>query len=166
MSTYTWKITDPSLVRQMKNAKNLSSWKSPPFSAGGFRWYLYVNPNGNRESLVGYVNVYLNLACLPPKVKSLQVGYELHLIEADTVCNVNQPFNKENMLWGWPAKQLQTNKIQNLTTLTFSAKIDIHGVFDHEANDITNLYVGTDNEESKHSALECAKKSDQKLIEA
>eukprot|EP01083_Nonionella_stella_P308143 1085954_1 len=91
---------------------------------------------------------------------------EFHLIETDTVNNGNESFHKDFMNCGWLAKQLQTKKIQNLTTLTFSAKINIYGVFDHEDNDITNLYVGTDNEESKQSALEYAKQSDQKLIEA
>eukprot|EP01083_Nonionella_stella_P268579 908026_1 len=166
MSTYTWKITDPSLVKQMKNAKNTSNWISPTFSAGGFRWYLEVNPNGTRESSLGYVKVYLYLACLPPKVKSIQIGYELCLIETDTVHNGSKTFDKDNMNWGWFAKKLQTKKIQNLTTLTFSTKVDIYGVFDHEDNDITNLYVGTDNEESKHEALEYTKKSDQKLMES
>eukprot|EP01083_Nonionella_stella_P080488 221231_1 len=140
MSTYTWKITDPSLVQQMKNAKNKSRWKSPIFSAGGFKWYLDVYPNGSRESSLGYVNVYLYLACLPPKVKSIQMAREFHLIETDTVNNGNESFHKDFMNCGWLAKQLQTKKIQNLTTLTFSAKVDIYGVFDHEDNDITNLY--------------------------
>eukprot|EP01083_Nonionella_stella_P128901 390703_1 len=114
MSTYTWKVTDPSLVQQMKNAKNKAKWKSPTFSAGGFRVYLNVYPSGSIKSLVGYVNVYLNLACLPPKVKSIQIGYELRLIEADTVDTANTTFDKDNMNWGWKAKQLQTKKIQNL----------------------------------------------------
>eukprot|EP01083_Nonionella_stella_P080487 221228_1 len=166
MSTYTWKNKDPSLVEQMKNAKNKLNWKSPTFSAGGFRWHLDVYPNGDRESAQGYVDVYLNLACLPPKVKSIQIGYELRLVEAYTFLNTNKTFDKDNMNWSWKAKQLQTNTIQNLTTLTFSAKVEIYGVFDHEDNDITNLYLGTDNEESKQSALEYAKQSDQKLIEA
>eukprot|EP01083_Nonionella_stella_P179099 634743_1 len=166
MSTYTWKNKDPSLVEQMKNAKNKLNWKSPTFSAGGFRWHLDVYPNGDRESAQGYVDVYLNLACLPPKVKSIQIGYELCLIETGTVFKGNKTFEKEHINAGGFSKQLQTNTIQNLTTLTFSAKVEIYGVFDHEDNDITNLYVGTDNEESKQSALEYAKQSDQKLIEA
>eukprot|EP01083_Nonionella_stella_P308142 1085950_1 len=166
MSTYTWKITDTSLVQQMKNAKNKAKWNSSAFSAGGFRWYLEVNPNGTRESSLGYVKVYLYLACLPPKVKSIQIGYELCLIETGTVFKGNKTFEKEHINAGGFSKQLQTNTIQNLTTLTFSAKINIYGVFDHEDNDITNLYVGTDNEESKHSALECAKQSDHTLIDA
>eukprot|EP01083_Nonionella_stella_P128899 390701_1 len=131
MSTYTWKITDPSLVRQMKNAKNLSSWKSPPFSAGGFRWYLVVYPNGCVEKWQGYVDLCLKIACLPPKVKSIQVGSELCLIDTDTIHNFNKTFDKDKMNWGWYAKQLQTNTIQNLTTLTFSAKVDLYGAFDH-----------------------------------
>eukprot|EP01083_Nonionella_stella_P128898 390699_1 len=115
MSTYTWKITDPSLVRQMKNAKNLSSWKSPPFSAGGFRWYLVVYPNGCVEKWQGYVDLCLKIACLPPKVKSIQVGYELRVIETGTLNTQNKAFDKDNMILGWSPKQLQTNNIQNLS---------------------------------------------------
>eukprot|EP01083_Nonionella_stella_P027016 74292_1 len=166
MSTYTWEITDPSLVQQMKNAKNKAQWTSSTFSGGGFRWYLDFRPNGHTNKYMGYAIIFLCLASLPPKVKSIQIRKEFRLIETDAGHSANSTYAKGTMSLGWQATQLQTKEIQNLTTLTFSTKVDIYGVFDHEDNDITNLYVGTDNEESKHSALECAKQSDHTLIDA
>eukprot|EP01083_Nonionella_stella_P176759 619334_1 len=168
MTTYTWKITDPSLVQQMKNAKNESKWTSPTFSAGGFKWYLDVYPNGIDKSWKGYVDHFLFLAFLPPKVKSIRVRYELRLMETDSVdkhSGHSKSFDKSNMNWGWSRKLLH-NQIQNLRTLTFSAKVDVLGVIDHEDNDITSLYVCMDSEESKHSALEHAKQSELKLMVA
>eukprot|EP01083_Nonionella_stella_P032350 88543_1 len=153
MSTYTWKITDPSLVRSMKHAKNGSQWKSPIFSIGGFRWYLDVFPNGHNKDHNGYVQLYLNLAFLPPKVKSICIGRECRLIETDTIDNRDSTYEKGGMGWGWGLTRLQTENIKNLTTLTFSAKIDVYGVIDLEDNDVTNQYINTDNEESKHSPL-------------
>eukprot|EP01083_Nonionella_stella_P147601 466041_1 len=165
MTTYTWKITDPSLVQQMKNSKNESKWSSPTFAAGGFKWYLDVYPNGLDKSVKGYVDLFLYLAFVPPKVKSIPARYELRLIETDTFYKNRKSFDKSEMNSGWTRKLLH-NQIQNLSTLTFSAKVDVLGVIDHEDNDITSLYVCMDSEESKHSALEHAKQSELKLMVA
>eukprot|EP01083_Nonionella_stella_P147006 463116_1 len=172
MSTYTWKITDPSLVRQIKNAKNNARWSSPMFSSCGFRWYLDFTPNSSRNTnkshdfkRIKYAIIFLCLASLPPKVKSIQIRKELRLIETNSVANSSNTFEKDNTSWGWSVTQLKTKEIQDLTTLTLSAKIDICGVYDHEDNDITNQYINTNNEESKHSPLQCAKQCDQKLLE-
>eukprot|EP01083_Nonionella_stella_P226791 805102_1 len=165
MSTYTWEITDPSLVRRMKNAKNTDQWSSPIFSGGGFRWYMDFSPNGNTNTLMGCALIFLRLASLPPKVKSIQIGKELCLIETNSVAASSNTFTKKNTSWGWTEDHLQTKEIQNLTAFTFSVKIDLCGVYDHEDNDITNQYINTNNEESKHSPLQCAKQCDQKLLE-
>eukprot|EP01083_Nonionella_stella_P027017 74297_1 len=142
MSTYTWKITDPSLVRQIKNAKNKAQWTSPTFAGGGFRWYLDFRPNGQTNKLMGCAMVFLCLASLPPKVKSIQIRTEYHLLETNTVHNTSNTFDKDGMSWGWTSTHLQTKEIQNLTTLTLSVKIDVGGVYDHEDNDITNINEG------------------------
>eukprot|EP01083_Nonionella_stella_P016795 46881_1 len=164
MSTYTWKI-EPSLVRSMKNASNGAVWTSPVFSSCGFRWYLEVQPN--HSDAKGHVQIFLYLVFLPPKVKSILIRREIRLTETGTSYTSNKAYDKDNMNWGsWPFRTLKIAQIQNVTTLTFSAKIDIGGVIDIEDNDITNQYMNTHNEESKHSPLESVKQSDQKLMEA
>eukprot|EP01083_Nonionella_stella_P032352 88547_1 len=110
MSTYTWKITDPSLVRSMKNAKFKSYWKSPVFSFGGFKWYLNVYPNGNKRNSNGYVELFLQLAFLPPKVKALQIQQKLRLVETDTIKSSTDTYEKGDM--GWGLTILQTEKLQ------------------------------------------------------
>eukprot|EP01083_Nonionella_stella_P281697 958619_1 len=147
MSTYTWKITDPSLVRQIKNAKNKAQWSSPMFSGGGFRWFLDFSPNGYDNTNIGYAYTFLRLASLPPKVKSIQIAKELRLIETNTMHNESTAYEKGRKSIGWRSTELQTKEIQNLTTLTFSVKIDVGGVYDHEDNDITNQYINTNNED-------------------
>eukprot|EP01083_Nonionella_stella_P288472 981613_1 len=170
MSTYTWKITDPSLVRQIKNAKNNAKWSSPTFAGGGFRWYLDFTPNSCRNTnkshkRIRYAIVFLRLASLPPKVKSIEIAKELRLFETDTTSNMSHTYDKKYMSFGWAVNQIPTTKLQHLTTLTFSVKIDVCGVYDHEDNDLSNQYINTNNEESKHSPLQCAKQCDQKLLE-
>eukprot|EP01083_Nonionella_stella_P270394 915604_1 len=163
MSTFTWKI-DSSLMLSMKNAMTTSEWKSPAFSIGGFRWHLNVYPNGKNSNSNGYVSLYLNLAFLPPKVQSLSIRQELCLIETDAMRSLEHTYHKGSMMWG-NSKTLETESLQHLTTLTFTAKIDVDGVLDHEDNDITNQYISVNNESSKHSSLQSAKRSDQTLIE-
>eukprot|EP01083_Nonionella_stella_P226790 805101_1 len=143
----------------------MANWASPMFSGGGFRWYLDFSPNGSTNMLAGYAHMFLRLAALPPKVKSMQIGRELRLIETNTVANATITYEKERMSCGWFETQLQTKKLQNLTTITLSVKIDVCGVYDHEDNDITNQYINTNNEESKESPLQYTKKCDHKLLE-
>eukprot|EP01083_Nonionella_stella_P149399 474449_1 len=165
-SSKRWKTTDPSLVRQFKTAKQNSNWCSPMFSFGGLRWFLRLHPNGYSTKSKGYAMLALHLAFLPPKVKSIKIAKDLRMIETDTVCISTTTFDEDKMNWGWNLKQLQTKAIQNLTTFTFSVKIEVCGVVDHEDNDITNQYINTNDEESKHSPSQDTKQSDQKLIES
>eukprot|EP01083_Nonionella_stella_P272331 923403_1 len=106
MSTYTWKMTDPSLIRSMKHAKNGSQCKSPIFSIGGFRWYLDVFPNGHKKDNNGYVELFLQLAFLPPKVKALQIQQKLRLVETDTIKSDTDTYEKGDMNMGWGLTRL------------------------------------------------------------
>ena len=41
MGSYEWCITDPTLISEIKTAKNLESFTSPTFLMHGFKWYFY-----------------------------------------------------------------------------------------------------------------------------
>eukprot|EP01084_Bolivina_argentea_P069397 126276_1 len=103
--TYQWQITDPSMVQQMKNAKNTKRWCSPIFSASGFRWKLDVCPNGNLVDNKGCVNFFLRLVFLPPKVKSIVVAFTYGLLELERTANTTQTYDKKNVSYGWHSDQ-------------------------------------------------------------
>eukprot|EP01084_Bolivina_argentea_P069394 126272_1 len=103
--TYKWQITDASMIKQMKNAKNEDEWSSSLFSACGFRWKLDVFPNGINTDNKGYVNFFLTLAFVPPKVKSIVVSFKYGLIEIDQISNSTSTYNKQNMCYGWGRDQ-------------------------------------------------------------
>eukprot|EP01084_Bolivina_argentea_P031278 57887_1 len=120
--TYKWQITDPSMLKQMKNAQNKKDWVSSVFSACGFRWTLRVYPNGNTTNNEGYVHFFLTLAFVPPKIKSVVVAFKYGLIEIDQISDSTSTYSKQNLSYGWGRDQLKTVKIKNLNTLTFAVK--------------------------------------------
>ena len=160
MSTFMWKITDPSMVKKMKNAQNERSWLSPMFSACGLRWRLKTYPNGHDIEGKGFCGLYLYLLSLPHKISTVVVSSKLSLNETNTIYHGNQCFNPGiSMNWGWTRYQLRTSEMQNLNTFTFTVSIEILGVFDTANNDITrqfiqSQFIPTHNEETKQSELE------------
>merc|ERR1712176_422857 len=81
MGSYTWKITDPSLLQQIKSAKPGNEFKSDKFSLFGFKWYLELNPNGINHSRKGNVSIFLYLMASSPKIHSLTFKRKCTLIE-------------------------------------------------------------------------------------
>eukprot|EP01084_Bolivina_argentea_P031277 57885_1 len=158
--TYKWEITDPSTIKQMKNAKNLKGWTSPMFTVCGFRWNFQVYPNGQITDNKGYINFYVALAFLPPKVKSVVVVETYGLLEVDEITNATNKYEEECMSWGWYSDQLATVKVRNLNKLTFVVKMELAGVFDKNDNDITNQYIS--HEEAKQNQSQ----EQQQLVEA
>ena len=140
-SSYTWKISDPLTLNEMKSAKNEDEWKSDVFSAEGFRWYLCVCPNGNSPANAGYVSFYLNLALLPPKIKQIHVRFELILSETETKAVPDIAFNVDSMDWGLHRYTLRNGTIQKSDELTFCVNIQLYGIIDKDDNDITSKYT-------------------------
>eukprot|EP01084_Bolivina_argentea_P002133 3927_1 len=127
--TYKWQITDPSMLKQMKNAKNMDEWTSPIFSACSFRWRLEVLPNGYNEATEGSTNFFVRLVFLPPKVQSIVVALKYGLLEVRQITNSTKKYDKP-LSYGWHSNLLPAVKLKNLNTLTFVAKIELVAVFD------------------------------------
>eukprot|EP01084_Bolivina_argentea_P069396 126274_1 len=92
--TYKWQITDASMIKQMKNAKNGDDWASPIFSACGFKWKLKVYTNSATADTKGNVNFFLYLVFVPPKVKSIVVEFRYGLLEVKKITNSSSTYDE------------------------------------------------------------------------
>ncbi|KAM0865816.1 hypothetical protein ACQ4PT_042998 [Festuca glaucescens] len=50
-----------------------TNFKSCPFTVGGYRWILYLFPNGDRTDSVGFISVFLGLGDRIPRFVRLQL---------------------------------------------------------------------------------------------
>merc|ERR1719203_888388 len=105
-SPFKWKIAADTLS-DMKSTEVGKEWMSPTFRLGGFTWYMKLYPNGNRESHKGFVAIYLYLAVLPPKLKSVSTRY-----------TGSKPFNNDHDNWGWGQITLSTEKFKQCPQFT------------------------------------------------
>eukprot|EP01084_Bolivina_argentea_P036048 66723_1 len=146
MTSYTWKVTDATLLNKIKSAANKDLFSSPSFTICNLRWYLELYPNGTDESSKGCCNLFLYLIMLPKKVSKIIFRRRLKHQETDTLSNIQTSFKEGDTSTGWSDSKLKTNKIQKYNTLTFSVDIQILGIFDQDENDITNQYLSKNDE--------------------
>ena len=137
-SSFTWKITDLLMLKAIKATTECQYWKSDVFTADGFKWYLDVSVYPNR-----YINLFLNLALIPPKIKQITARYKMTLNETQTTYRNNCVFNEDHMHYGWDAydQRLSIANIQDCDELTFGVKIEINGVIDENDDDVTDKYI-------------------------
>eukprot|EP01083_Nonionella_stella_P123908 373707_1 len=160
--SYTWNITDPTLITQIKTAKPGTSFKSPVFSLLNLRWLLEVCPNGQNAKSSGTASIFLTLLALSDKVKSIRINRKYTLAELDVLHDSNKTLTHEHMACAsWPKVTVKTQDLQKCTQFTFKVDVDLYAVFDKDDNDITNRYlqteeIKTDSPASSHIPLNTA----------
>eukprot|EP01084_Bolivina_argentea_P179166 309615_1 len=128
MPSYTWKITDAALLRQIKSAENKKCFISPTFTLCNLRWYLNLCPNGEATSK-GCCNFYVNLVMIPKKVSKMVLQRKLSNQESGRFSETQVSFkDNDKTNSGWPHGRLKTNEIQKFNTLTFTVDLEMLGV--------------------------------------
>merc|ERR1719445_469579 len=140
-SLFKWKLHDSETVKELRAADVGKEWMSPTFRMGGFTWYMKLYPNGNGEPHKGYVAIYLYLAVLPPKLKSVSTRYTIEIPEAEAGNTGAKPFNGDHDNWGWGQITLPTEDFKKCEQITVTVKMDILGVFDRDEKDITDEHM-------------------------
>ena len=148
--TYTWKITDLSLIEKMKNAKVKEAFFSPKFYLyPPFRWELEIYPNGSQEAQQGCVDIYVNLIALSPTINSVKMRRKYTFEEANVFCDRINPkdITSDNMYANsWPKGTLKFADFTKYNQFTFTVEVEILAVFDKDDEDITMKYVPNDDE--------------------
>merc|ERR1719295_1437855 len=98
-STYTWNISDPSLIQKLKSAKPGVDFYSPVFSQYNLRWQLEIWPNGSSDDddHRGAFEVYVNLVSLPPSIKQVEIRRIIQLTGTDIRHSNTYKISKEKM---------------------------------------------------------------------
>eukprot|EP01084_Bolivina_argentea_P118177 209733_1 len=73
-SSYQWNITNPSLIKQIKNAKNGKQFVSEIFELCTLNWRIEINPNGCAKERAGSFDVFLKLMSISSKWKNLTIN--------------------------------------------------------------------------------------------
>eukprot|EP01084_Bolivina_argentea_P036042 66708_1 len=148
MQSYTWKITDATLLKQMKCAANGKCFNSPTFTLCNLRCYFDFYPNGGRKSAEGSCDLYVILVMLPTNASKIVLRRKLTNQESGRFSLTKTTLTQDDASTGWPSGRLKTNEIQKFNTLTFTVDLEMLGVSDQDGNDITNQYLSK-NDESK-----------------
>eukprot|EP01083_Nonionella_stella_P029019 79979_1 len=95
-SSYTWRITDETLITQMKNAKRNQSFLSPSFRLFNLTFQLEFFPNGQTKTK-GNVELFLMICGLSPKVHSINMWRKSSFVEVDVEDARNTEITREQM---------------------------------------------------------------------
>ena len=141
MASYSWSITDKSLLQQVKSAKNGKMFKSPLFNAFNHRWYLKLAPN-YEVAKQGTVQFWLYMVDMPLKVQYLRLDRTQSFIEGD-YCDegfVNTIKQDQLAASSWPNDAVKPGDLQKHDRLTFKVEFDILAAYDQDDKDILNLF--------------------------
>ena len=143
-NSYTWIISDKSMMDAMKIASPVKSWTSDTFELSNLKWHLRIYPGGadythNRR---GFVVLYFYLVAFPPQIQSISMIYTLRCVEADIQYTHAPVLTKNLNFGGWNEQLLPSADLQNLDRLTLSLEISITAIIDKNGADITDEYIG------------------------
>ena len=128
-----------SFLKQIKSAANKQFFRSRLFEVSGFKWCIELNPNGMNAKRIGNFELLLNLAHLPPNIKSIRVLRQHHFQELNVNYEKSTTYSYSTG-YSWPQNTLKLSAIQDCNQLTFSIKINLSEVLDTNGNDITSEY--------------------------
>eukprot|EP01084_Bolivina_argentea_P262456 443837_1 len=113
MESYTWKITDKTLIRQIKTAKEGQAFYSPDFRLFNLTFELKLYPNGQNSKERGNVLIFLYICGLSPKVDSINMKRRYTFVEVNATHDYNSKITKQNMCsYSWPFEHVKTSNIQ------------------------------------------------------
>eukprot|EP01084_Bolivina_argentea_P045890 84467_1 len=151
--SYTWQITDPILITQIKTATPKQRFASPAFRLFNFVWELKLYPNGETNNNSGMAKIFLRACGLSKKISSINMRIRYCFVEGDKSQTANAKITHDKQTAGtWKSGTVKTSDFQKWDQLTFKIEITLYNVFNTEQDDITNKYL--QHEEKKTDANE------------
>ena len=127
---YTWTVDDPKMTSSILGAKHRQKAKSRPFTMANLRWELEVYPNGNRDNVPGFVNIYLNLHALPAALEEIELALCIRCDKSSVGHSDIAQYSTEAMSWGMGGKELPLAlwRTMNVQTLSITVTMSILNV--------------------------------------
>ena len=96
--SYTWKITDPSLIQKIRSAQPGDAFYSPKFSlCPPLRWQFESFPHGESNKSKGSVLIYTNLIAMTPNIKQFRIRRQYTFVEGNIVRATTVNVTKDQM---------------------------------------------------------------------
>eukprot|EP01084_Bolivina_argentea_P113944 202970_1 len=150
--SYTLNINDNELVNKMLNAKVGDEFQSDVFTIGGLNWRIEIIPNGNEQSQVGAVMIYVKLIKLPSSWKNVTIMRSIQSPQTQSSDTRLSTYIENDYSLGWPTYTLRLDELikSKYKRLTFIISIDIIRIILKENE---NIFYNTKYPFIKHKKL-------------
>ena len=137
MSIWEWDIVDQKLINKFVLARNLEKFDGDIFEYGGFKWYLKIYPNGYNNRNMGYFQVFLSMATMPPSINIVLANVRLSCLQTMTSYTFFARYTSKHRTWGWkhnlPQQELHSLFLMDkCQRLTFQSQITILKVINYD----------------------------------
>eukprot|EP01084_Bolivina_argentea_P272591 464161_1 len=104
----------------------------------GLKWCVEIYTNGDKKSSEGFVQFYIELISLSPKITKVSFNYNIELLETNTTFKKTTIFNFDgDRSEGWPQKYLNLAKIKHLKQLTFAINLKMFDIYKSDGTMVT-----------------------------
>ena len=146
-STYSWNVSDPSVIQKMKAAKHGVRFFSPIFKLHNLRWQVEIWPNGQSDKSEGKTQTFINLVSLPPSIRQITVRRTQELLGTDARTTTSRDLNKDRMYCpSWHESDAKTVRgfIMKKDHFVINVDIQILTMYDEENNEVSDQYLSVE----------------------
>lgn len=145
-NSYSWNITDKSLIQRMKNETGHRWFRGPIFSAFAFKWRIVVAPNGHKSANINTVSFMLELVSIPPKIREVKMNWKSEFVSSDGNYKYEKMsvFSSNRFLVAtWDKSMMSTEEFRQFQKFEFIVYLELIHVHSTDNDDITSEYQKT-----------------------
>ena len=122
--SFTWKITDSSMVGKILNAKNGEKFESDPFMISRTKCQLEIYPNGHTQEISGYFVIFLKIVSIPKYVQCINIGRIFRVLENKAAAGYQKKYvnTQEPDYW---TRKCPLAELQAINPNTINVQVDI-----------------------------------------
>eukprot|EP01084_Bolivina_argentea_P002165 3984_1 len=132
--TYTWRITDPQMVKSMLNAECKQVFNSEIFEIANLKWQFLLYPNGHEPKWKGSFCVRLKLIDIPQIIAKIVFFRQFRLLETGS----SNSYISQCDGGGTPCASvyclLYLSQASKMKQISIQLQLLIHGIIMNEQN--------------------------------
>eukprot|EP01084_Bolivina_argentea_P002166 3985_1 len=130
--TYTWRITDPQMVKSMLNAECKQVFNSEIFEIANLKWQLLLYPNGHDVKWKGLFCVHLKPIDIPQMISKIVFFRQFRILETGTGGSwISQLSNDD---WAQENRFLYLSQASKLKQISIQLKLLTYGIIMKQQN--------------------------------
>eukprot|EP01084_Bolivina_argentea_P310027 536350_1 len=139
-NTHKWRIMDKSLINQILNATNKTSFVSNKFERcrQNLYWQLKIYPNGDSIKYIDSFDVFLKLITMPTEWKCVVIAFTIHSPQTCSKFSSIHQFDNTISKCYWPPYTLSLSELKQLhpSEIILTVDIEILRIIKHKQNEI------------------------------